>query len=62
MSDADQTAYPVPRDTQSDLLVRALVQYVEKFGLSDLARQALCQSRPPAAHNGPSANQPRERP
>jgi hypothetical protein len=25
------------------LLERALLQYIERFGLSDLARQALCQ-------------------
>jgi hypothetical protein len=36
-------------DAYHRLIERALVQYVERFGLTDLARQALCQPVPPSA-------------
>jgi hypothetical protein len=38
-------------ETYHRLIERALIQYVERFGLTDLARQALCQPVLPSAGN-----------
>jgi hypothetical protein len=45
MTKSNLSSCEMARDAYVDLLERALLQYIERFGLTDLARQSLCKPK-----------------